>query len=347
MSTWFMPGEKLEALLREREGQAVFGPTETKALSWLDAPGEKLSLAPLSKPRSVQSPKGFFLPAAELLGRYGAEAASQTVAAATGLVLFGVRACELRARTYLDHVLSEGDFKDPAYLARREETTLIASDCVDCTETCCCVLASGKPYPESGYDANITPLKEGYLVDVATDKGEAWLGDPKVLGVKEAESRHLAERDETRRKMVARLEEQNRRFTYRAVDETPTPMPEIDDPAWQRFAADCVECGACTHICPTCHCFYLYDQVLGPEKFERVRTWDSCLLSTYPRMAGGVHMKISPRPDLFSRLANRILHKFTYSQQQWGMVGCVGCGRCIDACPGDIDIREAVEELKK
>jgi len=64
-------------------------------------------------------------------------------------------------------------------------------------------------------------------------------------------------------------------------------------------------------------------------------------------MAGGENMKISPRPELRSRLANRILHKFVYSPQQYGMLGCVGCGRCVDACPGAIDIRKVVEDLIK
>ena len=112
---------------------SVFGPKKTDALSWLDAPGDDLSIEVLSEPRAAQSAKGFFLPAAELLGRYGADADAGGVAQATKLVLFGIRACELRARNYLDKVLSEGEFKDPAYIARREQTTVIATDCIDCT----------------------------------------------------------------------------------------------------------------------------------------------------------------------------------------------------------------------
>jgi ferredoxin len=64
-------------------------------------------------------------------------------------------------------------------------------------------------------------------------------------------------------------------------------------------------------------------------------------------MAGGVNMKLTPRPELRSRLANRILHKYVYSPQQYEMLGCVGCGRCIDACLGAIDIRKVVEDLKR
>ncbi|HET6430574.1 MAG TPA: 4Fe-4S dicluster domain-containing protein [Phycisphaerae bacterium] len=40
-----------------------------------------------------------------------------------------------------------------------------------------------------------------------------------------------------------------------------------------------------------------------------------------------------------------MLHKFSYSPRQYGLVGCVGCGRCVDACIGAIDIREVVKEL--
>ena len=144
---------------------------------------------------------------------------------------------------------------------------------------------------------------------------------------------------------VGRLRQQNEQIALTADDADQPALPDESDEGWQKFAADCVECGACTNICPTCYCFYLYDQVLGPAEFERLRTWDSCLLSTYHRMAGGPSMKLSPRPRLSSRLANRVLHKFTYSPEQCGLLGCVGCGRCIDACLGAIDIREVVQEL--
>jgi len=179
------------------------------------------------------------------------------------------------------------------------------------------------------------------LVEAATEKGRQLLGD----GGAEATPQQLAARDRAREAMTSRVRGQNEAFGFSADDKSQPALPEGDDAAWQRFAADCVECAACTNVCPTCHCFYLYDQLLGPEAFERVRTWDSCLLSTYNRMAGGVHMKLTPKAKLSSRLANRVLHKFTYSPQQYGLLGCVGCGRCIDACLGAIDIREVVDRL--
>ncbi len=343
MATYFVSEGDLLTFLRQPREVSLYLPIQTKQLSWLDKANEKTSLEGMRQPRSAQSPKGFFLPAAESLGQYGPEGPATTTVQAKPCVLLGVRACELRAWNYLDKVMLAGEFNDPAYQTRRQETLLVSCDCVDCTESCCCTLVGGQPFAEVGYDVNITPMESGYLLDVATDKGEQWLSKAGSLG--QVTTEQLARRDEIRQGMVDRLKEQNTRFTFSAGDEKQPTLPNDAEEAWQTFAADCVECGACTHICPTCHCFYLYDQLLGSEAFERVRTWDSCLLSSYHRMAGGVHMKISPRPKLLSRLANRVLHKFTYSPQQYGMLGCVGCGRCIDACLGDIDIRQVVQEL--
>jgi len=310
----------------------------------MDCLGPEPSLDALAQPRPAQSPKGFFLPAAESVGRYGARSAAAAVEAPP-VVLLGVRACELRARDYLDEVFLSGDFQDDPYRRRREGTTIVSCDCVDCTETCCCVLVGGGPFATGGYDVNLTPVESGYVADVATDRGRQWLGADRLKRLAEASAAQLARRDALRREMVERLRKQNAEFGFSADDRKQPALPNDNDDAWQVFAADCVECGACTNICPTCHCFYLYDQVLGPEQFERLRTWDSCLLSSYHRMAGGAGMKLTPRPRLFSRLANRVLHKFAYSPQQYGRLGCVGCGRCIDACPGAIDIRKVVKEL--
>lgn len=346
MATYYVSEAMLIELARGAEGVPVLAASETARLTWLDVIESSPVVSALTEPRSAQSPKGLLLPAAESVGRYGS---SQQVATATGIrgyVILGLRACELRALNYLDKVMLDGPFEDPAYHTRREGALLISCDCVDCTDSCFCPLVGGLPYAVEGFDVNLTPIDGGYVAEVGTERGREWLGDPGG-SFSEATEDQLARRKAIRNGMVERLKEQNSEFSLEADDQKQPQLPNDADEAWQRFACDCVECGACTNICPTCHCFYLYDQVLGAEAFERVRTWDSCLLSTYHRMAGGANMKLTPRPELSSRLANRILHKFTYSPEQYGLLGCVGCGRCIDACLGAIDIREVVGKLGK
>jgi len=327
-------------------GRDVYAPAATGRGAWVHRRQAGTVAPALERARAAQSGKGFLLPPAETVARYGPGAQAVAVAARPAVVV-GARACELRAWTYLDHVMLEGDFEEPLYKARREGTAIVSCDCVQAADTCCCVLVDGRPYVREGdgADVNVTALDDVLLVEPMSDRGRDLLAEGGA-DWPEATPEQLARRQEARDAMVDRLKRQNAEFTYAATDARPPALPEGDDEGWQRHAADCVECGACTHICPTCHCFYLFDHEVVPKAAERVRTWDSCLLGTYHRMAGGVHMKLTPRPELRSRLANRILHKFVYSPQQYGMLGCVGCGRCIDACPGAIDIRKVVEDLK-
>ena len=111
-------------------------------------------------------------------------------------------------------------------------------------------------------------------------------------------------------------------------------------PKWAKFAERCVECGACLYICPTCRCFLLYDQK-GKRTNERVMIWDGCYFPGYWRMAGG----LTPKPRLTTRFENRFNCKFDYFVENYGVEACTGCGRCIEACMGKIDIRECLQEL--
>ena len=351
MTAYFVSKSDFAGWLSQLRGASVFVPAPTATGAWVHRLAEdSQDLPALERPRAAQSAKGFLMPAAETVARYGGPEAQAVAVAERPVVLVGVRACELRAWRYLDKVMLEGDFVDPLYRQRRANAAIVTCDCVDCADTCCCVLVGGRPFVEDGdgADVNVTALADGFVVEVFTDRGRE-LASAGGADWTQAGPEQLAARQQAREAMLARLKEQNAAFSFTATDENPPALPEGDDESWQRHAADCVECGACTNICPTCHCFYLFDHALEAKagSAERVRTWDSCLLGTYRRMAGGPQMKLTPRPELRSRLANRILHKFVYSPQQYGMLGCVGCGRCVDACLGAIDIRKVVEDLKQ
>ena len=359
MTAYCVSASELGRFLGSLPGRAVYAPEATATRGpqarWigLGDPGawvrrqDGQDPPALDRPRAAQSAKGFLLHAAEAIARYGAGATAVAIEAKP-TVLVGVRACELRAWRYLDQVMLKGEFVDPQYQARREGALILSCDCVACAATCFCQLVGGKPYvePDDGADVNLTAVAEGYVVEPLSEKGKQLLGEAGA-NWPQASPAQLAARGQARQKTLEQLRRQNADSKLSADDVHGPALPEGDDEGWQKFAADCVECGACTNICPTCHCFYLFDHLLADRSAERVRTWDSCLLATYHRMAGGVNMKLSPRPELRSRLANRVLHKFVYSPQQYGLLGCVGCGRCIEACLGQIDIRTVVEELKR
>jgi len=79
------------------------------------------------------------------------------------------------------------------------------------------------------------------------------------------------------------------------------------------------------------------------DNIKRVKYQDSCQFSGYARVAGGA----TPRPELFERLRNRYLCKYDYRPEALGLVACTGCGRCIDACQGKIDMREVMVDVLK
>ena len=47
------------------------------------------------------------------------------------------------------------------------------------------------------------------------------------------------------------------------------------------------------------------------------------------------------------RLRNRFYCKFCYYPEDFGPLGCVGCGRCVVSCPVDVDITEVMQGVEE
>ncbi len=72
-----------------------------------------------------------------------------------------------------------------------------------------------------------------------------------------------------------------------------------------------------------------------------MKMWDSCMRVGYAGVAGGAN----PRKMLGDRLRHRFMHKFAWFVDRYGIEMCVGCGRCIDAETGDVDLRRVLNRL--
>jgi ferredoxin len=108
----------------------------------------------------------------------------------------------------------------------------------------------------------------------------------------------------------------------------------FDDPRWRLLTEKCLGCGACSFLCRTCHCFDIVDEEDGGVR-SRSRIWDSCQFPSFTSQASG----FNPRPSGLERFRQRLMHKFSYCVENYGMPGCVGCGRCVSECPVNLDIR--------
>jgi sulfhydrogenase subunit beta (sulfur reductase) len=255
------------------------------------------------------------------------------------VVVAGARGCDLNALELVDKVQTEGDFTDPFYQTRRDKMLVIGADCTECGKSCFCNLLGNKPWPERGFDISLAKIQGGFLVEKGSARGEKLIKDSRDLFV-EPRDQQVMMRDEIRGKVVKDLDEQNK--MYPKADRMPEIMrAALTDEAWDGISARCVECGACTNICPTCYCFLLYDQKAGRSHFQRIFAWDTCQVTGYARMAG----MLNPRPRLTDRVKHRYYHKYDYLVLSHGAIYCTGCGRCIDTCSASIDMREAFRTI--
>ena len=256
---------------------------------------------------------------------------------AAGL-LAGVKSCDIKALEILDRALINEDFVDPAYKSWRDRTTVLSFDCTDTAPTCHCTLVGGKPFAETGFDANAARFGGHYFLSAATEKGRALLDlIRKHVRVDTTHDRIPAAVEARRADMTAKVESQNAAFARSAeYGRLRSSPPE----GWKEESRECVGCGACTHICPTCYCLILNDEGQAGS-FVKVRSYDSCQLHGYARVASGA----SPRPRVDERFRHRYLCKFAFMKKEFGNLGCTGCGRCTEACPGGIEFRSVVRRL--
>lgn len=288
--------------------------------------------------RTPQPLKSFFYPPINKVATYPGD--SRALAEFTPMVIIGHKACDINAIKIIDKVYFEGDYPDPYYVKARQEHILITTDCLEAGKYCYCTLMNCQPYPKADFDLNLSKVKETYLLEIGSNRGKEILSQY-FEGLEEATESNVLERDRLRKQVTDKVEKQNSQFKFHTTHQNSIEK-HLDSPEWADLAKTCVECGICTQICPTCHCFLMYDQP-SEKKFERIKVWDSCFFAGYSRMAGG----LTPRLKLADRFKNRFYHKFDSFVTNFGVEACTGCGRCVEGCMGNIDLREVLLELEK
>ena len=254
--------------------------------------------------------------------------------------VFGLKDCDLRSIEILDKVFEDEEFRDPFYVKRRDNMFIISSDCFEPAESCCCNLFGGQPFAQSGFDMNVSKIKDGFIVEAGSQKGQSFIEKHAQLFTETGESMS-AERDDNRAQTQKQLEQNNAEYKLDAhVNEV--IENNLDSNIFDIESEKCVECQACTRVCPTCHCFYLYD-TKREDYFAKMKMWDSCMRVGYAAVAGGAN----PHKILGDRIKHRLMHKFAYFLDRYGIDMCVGCGRCIDADSHKMDIRVVLKKLSE
>ena len=287
--------------------------------------------------RTCMPIKEFLFPMRELAATYPNKLELEDI---KPFAVFGLKECDLRSIEILDKVFAEEDFEDPFYTKRRVNMFIISADCTDPGDTCFCNVFKGQGFAEKGFDLNVSKVKDGFIIESGSQKGEGFLAKHSNL-FGDIPDDLLSERDANRAAVKTQLDDNNRNLKFKTSLKQIVEAGQESD-VFDNEAKNCIECQACTRICPTCHCFDINDVLTG-NKACRERSWDFCQHSYYSIHASGHN----PRPEKKHRQRNRIYHKFLYSGKNLDLLGCVGCGRCITRCPVNIDIIEVVEGIKE
>lgn len=109
---------------------------------------------------------------------------------------------------------------------------------------------------------------------------------------------------------------------------------------WKELGQKCIDCGKCVIVCPTCFCFKMLDEI-KKDSAVRCRQWDTCFYEEFSEVAGGHKFLDSTE----KRIYNYYDHKFVRIPKEYGMQGCVGCGRCAEVCPANINIAENIKRI--
>jgi ferredoxin len=286
------------------------------------------------------SPKSLVYPQSERMFEYALESSSpeamilkEASKAYFPQAIVGIRPCDAHAFQIVRVNFDNREYRDPWWVQRFEETTVVGLGCNEPCSTCFCTAVGGGPFEEKGLDVLLFDLGDSFLARALSEKGETFL---KKTGQKSQANEAALEQAENLAAAAA----------GEIVSDVPTESLRakgvkdvFEAPFWEETAFACINCGTCTYLCPTCWCFDIQDEVLGSAG-DRIRNWDSCMFPLFTLHASGHN----PRERKVQRVRQRFMHKLKYYVDKYDKgVQCSGCGRCVQHCPVNIDIRQVFQ----
>lgn len=305
--------------------------------------GTKLS----SNLKTVRSAKDFFFPKTEHMVSYEMKGKEITVTDprkdVEDFVIFGVRACDAVGFTCIDNVYLNMDPVDSYYKNRRDHGTVITLACNNPEKTCFC--------STYGIDSSLSENKNGSAGDVScwfadgkyffaanTDKGTKFIETVKsVLSDSDEKAVDACKKD---------ISDKMEKLPFAHLDlskfQGKDMLKIFNSKIWETVSEACVGCGTCTYVCPTCMCFDVRDFDTG-NGIRQIRCWDSCMYNDFTQMAAE-----NPRHTQKERSRQRFMHKLMYyPMAHEGLFSCVGCGRCLESCPVNMNAVKVIKAVQE
>ncbi len=257
--------------------------------------------------------------------------------------IFGIRSCDIAGIDHLDRFYLGRDFRDIYYENHRKNLFLVNVVCTDpdrdIGDECFCVCADTGPAAREHFDLQLMDLGDKFMAVAGSSAGEALSSDAIFKkGVSEDVEQRQTILDEVRGQF------RHKNTSWFSASVRYISQGKVLEKTWEEIGNRCMECGGCTYVCPACTCFTVSDRNTGEGEVERIRIWDSCALAGFTRMAGG----FNPRRAVHDRRNRRFFRKLAhYFIQRELSMACVGCGRCVAVCHGDIGMPSVVESIRR
>ncbi|MFH0779602.1 MAG: 4Fe-4S dicluster domain-containing protein [Parcubacteria group bacterium] len=243
-------------------------------------------------------------------------------------VVWGINILDLRAFTLFEHV-----FAKDIYFQKRRQNMIIVGYANGIENDLRKYKVFQPEYEENVlehllFDVFIERQKDGNLLLFSgTQKGQKFLEKNNVKDYENIEFAGLVPEQGVNPRIIAGRQ---------AVENNEKHQ------LWNELSEICLACGKCSIVCPTCFCFNQVDepQLNGVRK---ERHWANCFYPEFSKIAGG----FKKLDTVAKRLYFWYFHKFVRIPEEFSYYGCVGCGRCVKACPVGIDIFRNLKTLSK
>lgn len=237
------------------------------------------------------------------------------------IALVGLHHCDIAALEIFYQQFSESNILPP-----RSDLLIIGSECKPDDDCFCDVFGADKL---GNVDFYLQKEKDQISIFCYTAKARKCFS---MLGIKESAKKYV----------YRPIKVKDSGIDYESLKEN-IESRSLNHEFWQGIANNCFGCGACTTVCPLCFCFRqdYKNNIDGSE--SQCLKWDSCFAKEFSEVQNHYNL----RPENVDRLYNWYHHKFVRAEKELGKPLCVGCGRCVKACPAHLNIKNILHSLEE